>query len=133
MKTKEKGTWIMDIGDRIKKAREKQHLSQKELAAKLGITPTVISNYETNRKNDPRASTIRKIADVLDVSADYLLNIENLAEEENEQHQEALNLTKKIDNLPKGKREQIYLTIDNLLNLLQDTDEKQHQEEKKKQ
>lgn len=123
----------MDIGDRIKKAREKQHLSQKELAAKLGITPTVISNYETNRKNDPRASTIRKIADVLDVSADYLLNIENLAEEENEQHQEALNLTKKIDNLPKGKREQIYLTIDNLLNLLQDTDEKQHQEEKKKQ
>lgn len=66
----------MNVGKKIKEARIKSGMTQKQLANKLGITPTVISNYETNRKNDPRASTIRNLSKSLGVTSDYLLDLE---------------------------------------------------------
>lgn len=55
------------LGDNIKKYRTAKNLTQKELAEKIGITAPTITKYE-NGKLEPNMSTIKKIADCLDIS-----------------------------------------------------------------
>ena len=62
----------MTVGERIKAARKKAGMTQKELADKLGIPYQGISQYERGIRN-PKIDTLVKIADILDVSTDYLL------------------------------------------------------------
>jgi len=61
------------IGERIRKLRKLNDLSQKELGEKLGISESTISNYEANVRQ-PRVERIKKMADLFDVSTDYLLD-----------------------------------------------------------
>ncbi|GGG13447.1 helix-turn-helix domain-containing protein [Paenibacillus aceti] len=63
---------MQTLGDRIKYLRELKQLTQKDLAAKAGLTVVQLSRYETNdRKPDPES--LRQIVDALDTSGDYLL------------------------------------------------------------
>lgn len=62
----------MSLGERLKKERERKGWSQLYVAEKLGITNTVLSNYERNYR-DPDTSTLAKLADLYDVDTDYLL------------------------------------------------------------
>jgi transcriptional regulator with XRE-family HTH domain len=60
------------FGERIAQAREKTGLTQQQLADKLGVSQPVIAYWE----REPvalRADQLATLADVLDVSADYLL------------------------------------------------------------
>ncbi len=52
--------------------REEQGLYQKDLAEKLDLTQKTISNYENNERF-PDQKTLRKIADLFNVSIDFLL------------------------------------------------------------
>lgn len=61
-----------DIGKRIKAAREAAGLSAKELADKIGISQTRLSNWEQGI-NRPMADHIAVIASALGVSTDTLL------------------------------------------------------------
>ena len=58
-------------GSRIKIARERQGVTQAELAEKMGVTPQTISQYERNIIN-PKPETIKKFADALGVDARWL-------------------------------------------------------------
>jgi transcriptional regulator with XRE-family HTH domain len=72
---------IMPIGDKIKRLRQEKNWSQDQLADKIDVGRRFISNYE-NGKNLPSASTLQKLAEVFEVSVDYLLSddqIKNLA------------------------------------------------------
>lgn len=60
------------IGKRIKSAREKKMLTQEQLAEQVNLSPMHISVIERGNKL-PRLETLIKIANVLDVSADTLL------------------------------------------------------------
>ena len=60
------------IGKRIKSAREKKGLTQEQLAEQVNLSPMHISVIERGNKL-PRLETLIKIANVLDVSADILL------------------------------------------------------------
>lgn len=62
----------MSLGQRLKAERERRNWSQKFVAEKVGITNTVLSNYERNYR-DPDTETLRKLADLYEVSVDYLL------------------------------------------------------------
>jgi len=62
------------LGDRIGKARRRCGLSGTELAKRIGIAKQHLSAIENNRTKDPGALLVEKIADILDVSADYLLS-----------------------------------------------------------
>jgi putative transcriptional regulator len=49
----------------MKKWREQFSVAQHELAVHLGISPSVISDYESGRRKSPRVETIRKFAESL--------------------------------------------------------------------
>lgn len=64
------------LGSRIKQLREKNDLSQKQVAKSLGISNVQLSRYESgDRRPDPEM--IKQIADYFDVSTDYLLGRNN--------------------------------------------------------
>lgn len=58
-------------GSRIKMARERQNMTQKELAEKMGTTPQNISQYERGIRN-PKLETRERLAKVLSVDARWL-------------------------------------------------------------
>ncbi len=62
----------MIVGDKIKELRLERSWSQSELAAKSGINPKMISRYELGLAQ-PTLTGLMKLADVFDVSTDYLL------------------------------------------------------------
>jgi transcriptional regulator with XRE-family HTH domain len=62
----------MEIGDRIRTARQKQNISQKRLADSLRMPSSTLANYEMNRRK-PNIGTVLKIADVLGLSITDLL------------------------------------------------------------
>lgn len=62
------------LGERIKTAREKKGLQQKDLAILVDVKSSgVISNWERDL-NKPDAEKIVKLCQVLDISLSYLLN-----------------------------------------------------------
>ncbi|MNI34771.1 HTH-type transcriptional regulator Xre [compost metagenome] len=63
-------------GERIALLREKQSLTQEDLANKLGISRAALSHYETSRR-EPDYETMSKIASFFNVSMDYLLSRSN--------------------------------------------------------
>ncbi len=60
------------MGDHLRAARRRRHLSLRELAGRLGLSPSLISQVETGRAK-PSVSTLYAIANELDVSLDELL------------------------------------------------------------
>jgi transcriptional regulator with XRE-family HTH domain len=60
------------MGERLRAARTARTLSLRELAGRLGVSPSLISQIETGRAN-PSVSTLYAIAAELDVSLDELL------------------------------------------------------------
>ena len=60
------------IGKRIKAAREQRKLTQEQLAESVELSPMHVSVIERGVKL-PKLETLINIANVLDVSADFLL------------------------------------------------------------
>jgi Predicted transcriptional regulators len=63
---------MSNLGDRIKDLRKQKNMSQSELADKVGISYAQIGRYETKGAQPP-AETLKKIADALRVSPDFLI------------------------------------------------------------
>lgn len=66
---------IAGIGDRIKRCRMALGISKAHLARKAGLTRPTITYYE-NRDAEPTLTSLRKLADALGVSVDYLIGLE---------------------------------------------------------
>lgn len=64
----------MNFNTRLKQLRQKHKLTQSELADILGLKPTAISNYESNR-NEPSFEKLIALSKHFDVSCDYLLGL----------------------------------------------------------
>lgn len=62
----------MDIGKLLASLRAEKGIYQKELAAYLNVSIGTISNYE-NGIHSPDLTTLCRLADYFNVSADYLL------------------------------------------------------------
>lgn len=56
----------------LKKAREIRELNQAELATRTGLQPSAISHFEAGTRK-PSFANLRKLADALNVSTDFLL------------------------------------------------------------
>ena len=64
------------LGDIIKDLRIQKGLSQPKLAELVGVSNGMISIWENNL-SEPRASLLRRLAIVFDVTSDYLLGLED--------------------------------------------------------
>ena len=62
----------MTNGERIKYLREKNRLTQKDIATRLGVEPAAISKYELDMR-EPNIEAIKKLSTIFNVSIDYLL------------------------------------------------------------
>jgi transcriptional regulator with XRE-family HTH domain len=60
------------LGDNFKRIRIKKDITQIEIARRLGVDRSFVSNIE-NGKNNPTLSTITSLAKVLDVPSTELL------------------------------------------------------------
>lgn len=63
---------VMSLQERVKQLRKEHGWSQGELAERVGGDPAQISRYENGRIT-PSADAVVKLAEVFDVSTDYLL------------------------------------------------------------
>lgn len=66
----------MGLNNILYDLRIEQGLSQKQLAEAIGVSQSTIAKIEVNR-NEATASTVRKLAKYFQVSADYLLGLED--------------------------------------------------------
>ena len=61
----------MGIGKRVKEARERLHLTQKELADQVGVTSSAIANYESEVSH-PKEPVLYALLGALQVDANFL-------------------------------------------------------------
>lgn len=96
----------MTLGERIKLIRQQKKLSQQELGEKAGIHQKNISKYE---KDDvaPSALTLKAIADILEVTTDYLLGNDAAVIKDTA----LLKQFKDIDNMPDKEKNSIMSVI----------------------
>ena len=64
---------MSSYGERLMRARKKKELSREELGKLCGITGRTIQNYELGHVTPNRIDVSQQLADVLDISVDYLI------------------------------------------------------------
>ncbi|MBS6421289.1 helix-turn-helix transcriptional regulator [Streptococcus sp.] len=71
----------MEFSERLKELRKQAHLTQVELASKLGIVQSSYADWERGKKK-PTQDNLVKIAQILNVSVDYLVgNLQETSDE----------------------------------------------------
>lgn len=89
----------MSLAERLKKARINAGFkTQKDAAQKLNIRQQVLSNYE-NGRNSPDTEMLRELADLYNVSTDYLLESKRKPSKVEETINDALAELEKEDTL----------------------------------
>ena len=64
---------MSSYGERLMRARKEKELSREELRKLCGITGRTIQNYELGHVTPNRIDVSQRLADVLDISVDYLI------------------------------------------------------------
>jgi transcriptional regulator with XRE-family HTH domain len=88
------------LGTRIIELRKAKNWSQSQLADKVGVSYAQIGRYET-KGSQPPAAVLKKIADALDTTVDFLINgnTEDKAKA-SLQDAEVIRYFKEVDTLP---------------------------------
>lgn len=105
---------MKNFAEKLKKLRRDKGWSQDEFGEKIGIHGRHVGKYETG-KALPNADTLLKIADVFEVSTDYLLRDEDslyLPSTKNFSDQRLLNQLALIDSLPQEDKNVVASLID---------------------
>ena len=66
---------FMEFGEKLRKLRKEQHLTQLQLAQRLGVVKSVVSYYE-NGERFPSYDVLTRISRTFHVTTDYLLGTE---------------------------------------------------------
>lgn len=66
---------IYGLGERLQEQRVRLKLSQKEVAITIGVSASVISNYESGERT-PSVESLMALANLYRCSTDYLLGLE---------------------------------------------------------
>ena len=106
-------------GQRLSRLRKERGLTQKELAQKIGIGHTLISDYETGRLM-LNGEMVARLAMTLGVSADTILGLKLTERDGDTPSVRILRRLKKIATLPPQKRKALLKTIDMAIETTQD-------------
>ncbi len=66
---------VQGLGERLQQKRICMKISQKEAAKAIGVSYSIISNYEKNERT-PSVENLMALANLYHCSTDYLLGIE---------------------------------------------------------
>lgn len=66
----------MNFGEKLHQLRTDNHLTQQDVANRLGMTKSNISYYESGIKTPP-SDILIKLANIFHVSTDYLLDVDS--------------------------------------------------------
>ena len=100
--------------ERLRELRKERGWSQQELADKIGGDARQISRYE-NRKITPSVEAVIKLAQVLDISIDYLL-VDNVPRRSlNNQDKEVVEKMQSIELLNKEDKASLLHILDALV------------------
>lgn len=110
----------MNIGDRLRKARERKGISQLEVSKRININNKTLSRYE-NGNSEPDFSTLKSLAELYNVSISYFFN-----EDKNEEYDlKELLKDKKVtwgeEDLKEEEKKRAIEIINILLNKQKDT------------
>ena len=101
---------ITTFGERLEDLRRDHNMTQAELADVLKISKGTLQNYETNNYKDLSFSVVKSIADLFDVSMDYLAG-RKVSKETPDTPVEALMLTDEaIEAISKGNYDHVLLS-----------------------
>lgn len=81
----------MEIGEKIRKLRTDAGMTQDELAARLLVTRTAVSKWETG-KGWPGIDSLKLIADVFGVTVDSLVSEEDVTSKREAEDRQSLRL-----------------------------------------
>lgn len=96
--------------DTLRILRESRNLTQKEVAAKLGVSLQVYNNYERGITKIP-TDTLKALRKVLNYSADYILDYEQQTEQEyNENFKAASGIVNYLNRNEKNKSYMLWLS-----------------------
>lgn len=97
----------LTFGERLRQLREERNLTQKALASVIGVSPRMVSFYESGAHFPRDEGTLLKLAAFFEVSTDYLLGYSQL------RTQEPLHrLNQAFQNLPQAERESLMDFLD---------------------
>ena len=63
---------MLDFSQRLKQLRRDRHLTQAQVAKRIGVTAAMVSSYETDIRL-PSYEVMVRLADLFGVTVDYLL------------------------------------------------------------
>lgn len=102
----------LELGHRITELRKQKGWSQTELANKINLSYPQMSRYEI-KGTQPPADTLKKIADVLGTTVDYLISgATDEKAKANLKDSDLLNQFKAVDTMPEKDKNVIKLLID---------------------
>jgi len=104
----------MKLSEKIKKLRKNANMSQQDLADKVGVHLTHLSRLE-NDHLQPSLEVIKKLMDVFEVSADYLLSDDTDTYEVNIKDKTLSSKIRMIDTLDDKDREALSHVIESML------------------
>jgi len=104
----------VEAGRRLAELRMERGFNQAELAEQLGITQSLISQYERGELR-LNAAMIARLIQVLGVSADELLGLQKTNQNGKKPSRKLLRRLEQIESLPKRKQEALIQTIDAFL------------------
>lgn len=92
---------MTSFGERLKNLRTEKHMTQSELGKHLNVTKVSISGYEKGTREPDQEST-KKLANLFDVSIDYLLGNSDQRHYYDLSKKEKMDLGKLADQLLEG-------------------------------
>lgn len=120
------------FSNRLKTARQLRNLTLEQLADKYnnlhdgGLNKGTLSKYENNRQ-EPMITVVSNLAEVLDVSLDYLLGkSDNISNQNNVETQipalspELAVLCRRIEEMPDDQRQKLIRALENSVDVYLD-------------
>ena len=101
---------MLNIGERIIQLRKQQNLSQDDLAKQIGVSRTIIGNYERNA-NTPSIEVVLKLAKAFNVTVDFLIGEGETASFD----KDAVKRIEDIEKLDADTKKHLFFLIDNVI------------------
>jgi transcriptional regulator with XRE-family HTH domain len=106
---------MSELGKRIQERRKQIGLTQAQLAAKIEVSHTQLTRYES-KDIQPPADVLQRLANIFDVSIDYLVNGDKSDKaQQTLKDAELIQKFKQLDQLPEDEKKSILKVISALI------------------